>query len=312
VKKIIPILLITLAFLINYCSAAVKISVLDVGQGDATLIQTSEQNILIDTSDVDERLKLERELYRLGAYRIDKLILTHPHADHIGNAAYLIKSGVIKVKSVYDNGVISGSKLYLNYVTECIRRNVNRDVLNAGAVLDFGEGCRFIVYSPHGKEVELLNNGDVESDANNESIVGRLEYGNFSMLFTGDAEQPAEEKIMEQLQPVNVLKAGHHGSKTSSGAKFLQTIKPECVIISAGEPTQKRGGNTYGHPHPQSLERFAMAGVNKDKIYWTWKNGTITIESDGEKYTVTPQTPVSWYDKYLIERIGYTVNVTKL
>lgn len=111
-KKIIPVLLITLAMLINVCCANLRVHFLNVGQGDATLIQTDEQNILIDTSDVDERLKLERELFRLGAYRIDKLILTHPHADHIGNAAYLVRTGVIKVKAVFDNGVVSTSKFY--------------------------------------------------------------------------------------------------------------------------------------------------------------------------------------------------------
>ena len=307
IKKIIPVLLITLALLINYCSAALKVSVLNVGQGDSILIQTSEQNILIDTSDVDERLKLERELYRLGAFKIDKLILTHPHADHIGNAAYLIKSGVIKIKSVYDNGVISGSKMYLNYLTECRNRNVSRADLNDGDELDFGEGCKFRVFSPSKSLVEVLNSDNVKGDENNESIIGRLEYGNFSMMFTGDAEQPAEERLAGRLKPVNVLKAGHHGSKTSSSREFLRMLSPEYVIISAGEPTKKRGGNTYGHPHPQALERFMYAGVAKEKILWTWINGTITIESDGENYTVTPQIKNDWADRYMMKKAGYVI-----
>lgn len=298
IKNIILTLLITLTFLINICSANLRVHTLDVGQGDAILIQTNEQNILIDTSDVDERNKLERELYRLGALRIDKLILTHPHADHIGNAAYLIKSGVFKVKSVYDNGITSTSKLYRNYVNECNKREVRRVGLKYGDVLDFGEGCKFIVYYPTENLAALLDG--VKGDPNNESIIGRLEYGNFSMIFTGDAEYPAEEKVLDKLQPCNVLKAGHHGSKTSTSPKFLARLKPEYVVISAGEPTDIRGGNTYGHPHFQTLRRLLIAGVDKEKIYWTYKNGTITIESDRFTYTVTPLTKNNWLDNYLL------------
>ena len=283
---------------------------LNVGQGDSILIQTDEQNILIDTSDVDERDKLKRELYKLNAFTIDKLILTHPHADHIANATFLIQSGVFKVKSVYDNGIVSGSKMYLNYVTECQKRNVPLRKLNAGDQLDFGEGCSFIILAPAENYVNLLNSADIKGDPNNESIIARLEYGNFSMMFTGDAEVPAEEKILAKLQPCNVLKAGHHGSKTASSAKFLSKVKPEYVLISAGEPVKKRGGNSYGHPHAQVIERYLLSGVDKNNIYWTWKNGTVTVESDGQNFTVTPQLANSWIDRYLIEKIGYTV--TKL
>lgn len=301
IKKIIPIILITLAFLINYCSAALKVHLLDVGQGDAVLIQTNDQNVLIDTSDVDERLKLERELYRLGAYRLDKLILTHPHADHIGNAAYLIRSGVIKVKAVYDNGITSASKLYRNYIDECNRRNVRRVSLKYGDVLDFGEGCNFVVLYPTDNLVSILRDG-AKGDPNNESVIGRLEYGNFSMFFTGDAEFPAEEKVLDKIRPCNVLKAGHHGSKTSSSSIFLAKLKPQCVLISAGKPTDKRGGNTYGHPHIQALNRFIAAGVRKDNIYWTYKNGTVTVESDGFDFTVTPLIQNDWIDKYILDK----------
>ena len=300
-KKIIPLVLITLAVLINVCCANLRVHMLDVGQGDALLIQTDEQNILIDTSDVDERNKLERELFRLGAYKIDKLILTHPHADHIGNAAYLIRSGVFKVKSVYDNGIASTSKLYLNYVDECNKRNVRHVALKYGDALDFGEGCRFSIYFPTENIVNILNGG-AKGDPNNESIIGRLEYGNFSMLFTGDAELPAEEKILSRVQPCNVLKAGHHGSKTSSGSKFLAKVKPEYVLISAGKPTDKRGGNTYGHPHIQAINRFIFAGVDKNNIFWTYKNGTVTVESDGFNYTVSPLIQNDWIDKYILEK----------
>lgn len=291
-KKIIPLTLITLAIIVSVCSAQLRVHCLNVGQGDATLIQTEEQNILIDTADAAERQKLKCELYRLGAYKLDKIILTHPHADHIGNAAYLVRSGVINVKSVYDNGEISASKYYLDYIKECKKRNVPKGVLKSGDVMDFGGGVKFIV----------LHSGKVDGNANNESIIGRLEYGNFSMLLTGDAETPAEEKILGKLKPVNILKAGHHGSRAGSSKNFLAKINPEYVIISAGAK-----GNRYGHPHFETLERIIFAGVDKDKIYWTWANGTITIESDGETFTAAPQIKNNWIDKYMLEKAGYVI-----
>lgn len=295
-KKIIPIALILSALIVSICSAQLRVNVLNVGQGDAILIQTDEQNILIDTSDADERLKLERELYRLGAFKLDKLILTHPHSDHIGNAAYLIRSGVIKVKSVYDNGIVSSSKYFLNYIDECKKRNVLKGVLKSGDVADFGGGVKFIV----------LHSGLLDGDANNESIIGLLEYGNFSMLLMGDAETHAEAKIFKKVKPVKVLKAGHHGSRNSSSERFLAAIKPEYVIISAGEP-DKKSGNRYGHPHCETLERFILAGVKKENVMWTWINGTITIESDGESYTVTPQIKNDWADRYMMKKAGYVI-----
>lgn len=306
-KKFLIAVIFPLIFIFNVCSAQLKIHMLNVGQGDAILVQTDEQNILIDTSDVDERDKLKRELYKFNAFTIDKLILTHPHADHIGNAAFLIQSGVFKVKSVYDNGILSASKMYMNYVNECRKRNVPLQKLNAGDLLDFGEGCKFIILAPAENYVNLINSADIKGDPNNESIIARLEYGNFSMMFTGDAEQPAEEKILSKLQPCNILKAGHHGSKTSSSAKFLSKLKPQYVLISAGEQTKKRGGNTYGHPHVQALERFISAGVDKKNIFCTSRNGSISVVFANDTFAVTPQVPAHWIDLYFIQSIGFSL-----
>ena len=110
-RKLLIALVLMLVALCN-CAFAMQIKVLNVGQGDATLIQTGEQNILIDTSDADERDKLRLELYKAECFTIDKLILTHPHADHIANAAWLIQNGIFSVRAVYDNGKISTSRYY--------------------------------------------------------------------------------------------------------------------------------------------------------------------------------------------------------
>lgn len=301
-KKIFFAVIFTVMMICSICSANLKVTMLNVGQGDAILIQTSEQNVLIDTSDFDERDKLKRELYKAGAYRLDKIILTHPHADHIGNCAFLIKNGVFKVKSVYDNGVISTSKFYQNYIAECKRLKVPHKSLAAGDVLDLGEGAKFTVIYPPREMVDALNTYTLRGDSNNEGIVGRLTYGNFSMLFTGDAEAIVENDLLLQIEPCTVLKAPHHGSSTSSTLNFVKAVNPEYVFISAGKPTTIRGGNTYGHPHTQALQNYLKAGVDPKKILWTYPQGTITLLTDGITTTVTTEKPIDWLYFYLMEK----------
>ena len=296
-KKIFLMVTLTLLMICNVAFANLKVTMLNVGQGDAILIQTSTQNVLIDTSDADERKKLQLELYKADAYRLDKIILTHPHADHIANCAWLIQNGVFKVRKVYDNGIVSTSKYYQNYLAECVNRNVPHESLKAGDVIDLGDGATLKILWLPPELVNFRNHfPDFKSNINNESLVGLLTYGNFSMLLTGDAESEVEETL--NLQHVTVLKAGHHGSKSSSTADFLKRIKPEYVLISAGEHNI-RGGNVYGHPHNEVLRNYLKVGVNKNKILWTAKNGTITIDTDGITWKVTSEFDNDWLDFYL-------------
>ena len=281
-----------------------KITMLNVGQGDAFLIQTKTQNILIDTSDQDERAKLVSELEKADVSTFDKIILTHPHADHIGGMDKLLKD--YTVKEVFDNGIASTSKLYLNYM-KAIKadKNIKHSTLKAGDVLDFGDGVKFEVLYPTAELVEEVNGGK-KSDPNNESIVGRLVYKNFSVMFTGGAEKIVESNIWadndaKKLKST-ILKAGHHGSYTASTENFLSVVKPEVVLISAGEPTDKRGGNTYGHPHREPLENYLNAGIDSKNIFWTWKNGTVTIISDGKNFSVTPETEEDWVEEWITEK----------
>lgn len=281
-------------------AATLKVKILNVGQGDAILIQSESQNVLVDTSDVDERAKLQAELYKAGAFTLDKVILTHPHADHIGNAAYLIRDGVFSVLSVYDNGKASASRYYQSYLAECLERGVPRHTARAGDVIDCGSGATF----------RVLAAADGLKNINNDSIVGRLEFGDFSMLLTGDAEAFLEDKIIDTGVPISslALKAAHHGSKTSNTLAFVSAVAPRYVFISAGEPTTRRGGNTYGHPHAAALENFIIAGVPTQNIFWTWKNGTVTVETDGANTTVMPEIDDDWVNEYL----GYRLSVRRI
>lgn len=258
---------------------SIIIKMLDVGQGDAILIQTAEQTVLIDTSDVDERDKLRAQLAKAGVKKIDKVILTHPHADHIGGMAVLLGEGY-EIGAIYDNGMPSTSKLYIDYRKQAKAKGIPHQALKAGDVLDFGGGAQFKVLSPEESLVQKGQQKGYKHDPNNESVVGRLTFGKFSMLFTGDAEKEAEGAIAAQFGSElksQVLKAPHHGSKTSSSAAYLRLVQPEVCVISCG------AGNDYGHPHKETLKKYQALHA---KVFETDKNGTITITSDGKGYDV--------------------------
>lgn len=295
-------------------SADLKITMLNVGQGDAFLIQTKSQNILIDTSDMDERTKLASELDKAGVNTFDKIILTHPHADHIGGVEKIIKE--CTVKEIYDNGIAATGKLYLNYMKQIKDSGgkIKHHTLVTGDVVDFGDGVKFEVLAPDKATVKAVNSEKQKTDPNNESIVGRLVYKDFTMMFTGDAEIPEEVSILsaskDSLQNLKsrVLKSGHHGSRTSldpsnaSSVDFLRLMNPEYVFISAGEPTDKRGGNTYGHPHLEPLQAYLNNGIASKNIFWTWKNGTVTLITDGKNISVTPEIKEDWVNSWIAEK----------
>ena len=125
------------------------------------------------------------------------------------------------------------------------------------------------------------------------------------MLFTGDAEKVAENEQLnssyKKKLKSTVLKAPHHGSKTSAGADYMKAVSPECVVISAGDPSDPTGsGNSYGHPHNQALNSYIKnGGVDKNNIFWTFENGTITITSDGKSWSVTTENKSKWIDSWM-------------
>ena len=291
-----------------------KISMLNVGQGDAILIQTGKQTILIDTSDTDERDLLVNELEKFSVTKIDKLILTHPHADHIGSAKALINPSKkeisanpylekISVAEVYDNGIKSNSGIYKSYVKAIDAKSVPYKSLKTGDELDFGNGVKFNVLYPTKELVDAVDNGQ-KSDPNNESIVGKLTYKKFSMMFTGDAEKKVESELWAdndaKVLKCDVLKAGHHGSKTSSTENFVATVNPSYVLISCGPDEEHR--NTYGHPHKEPLKNYLANGIDAKNILCTRWNGTITVTSDGKNFSVHPEKSEDWVDKWLAQK----------
>ena len=330
-KKIFLTLLLPLLLVLSGCntqaamgqnknSSGVKdleISLLNIGHGDSILIQTPEQTILIDTADASEHAKLVNELEKFSVTKIDKLILTHPHVDHIGGARMLIAPTEkhlaefpylkkISVAEVYDNGIPFTSAAYRNYLGAVESTGVKRQSLKVGDTLNFGGGVKFKVLWPPKNFVDEMNAGKADKDdkdykMNNSSIVGRLTYGNFSMMFTGDCEKETENKIVENNDAkdlkCNVLKAGHHGSRTSSTVKFLRAVDPEYILISAGNKEDK--GNAHGSPHLRPLEKYLAQGVDPKKIFCTRWNGSITVTTDGKTFSVTPETQADWVEEWM-------------
>lgn len=270
------------------------ISMLDIGQGDAVLIQTGAKNILIDTGDDKyyedgkkgrENTQLLTELQKLKIDHIDTLVMTHAHADHIGKADKVIAQ--YGVKELVYNGIPSTSKYFINALKAAKDNGTQQVKVKAGDVLDFGNGVSFEIVSPSQSLIDedtAAIKAKKKVDVNNESVVGRLTFGNFAMLFTGDAEGPVEKDMVASYGKklkCQVLKAGHHGSKTSSTAEFLKLVQPESVVMSLGV------NNQYGHPHEALLNRLQKQGIKN--IYRTDANGTITIVSDGSSYSITTE-----------------------
>lgn len=270
------------------------INMLDIGQGDAVLIQTGAKNILIDTGDDKyyedgkkgkENTQLLTELQKLKIDHIDTLVMTHAHADHIGKADKVIAQ--YGVKELVYNGIPSTSKYFINALKAAKANGTQQVKVKAGDVLDFGNGVSFEIVSPSQSLIDedtAAIKAKKKVDVNNESVVGRLTFGNFAMLFTGDAEGPVEKDMVASYGKklkCQVLKAGHHGSKTSSTAEFLKLGQPESVVMSLGV------NNQYGHPHEALLNRLQKQGIKN--IYRTDANGTITIVSDGSSYSITTE-----------------------
>lgn len=239
---------------------------IDVGQGDAALLVTSQGTVMIDTgprSAKDATLRYVRE----HTERIDLMILTHPHEDHIGGAADILRD--IPTEKVLMPDITSDSETFEGLLDAIEDSGAQAALAAAGDVYELG-GMRVTVLAPLGTDYESMNDY---------SIVCRVDYGERSFMFTGDAEQCSEEEILDAYDAsalrCDVLKAGHHGSSTSSSEEFLEALEPRIAVISAGRD------NSYGHPHAETLQALGHAGT--EKIYRTDTMGTIVLVTDGRE-----------------------------
>ncbi len=243
---------------------------LDVGQGDATFIQTpSGRQILIDGGAYPTLLN--DHLGRIIPFwdrDIDLIIATHPDADHIAALPGIF--GRYRVGRLITNGQTVDEQSAQALLAAAVENETAVHQVSAGEVIAIEDGVKVAVLNPAaGVQVQI------EEHDNDRSVALRLTYGDFSLLLTGDASEIAEKKILVDGQPLSavVYKAGHHGAKSSSSAGFLEAVRPQYVIVSAGE------GNRYGHPHDEVLERVTDVGA---AVLRTDELGTIELISDGQ------------------------------
>lgn len=248
-----------------------QVHYIDVNQGDSILIQVNNKNMLIDSGPRESRTSLINYLKKLNISKIDYLIATHPHEDHIGNMAYIIKN--FNTKSFYAPKIQSNSKCFEEIILALKKRNLKINILDSTTnSINLGEGTKLDIYT------EKVNSSSTNKDINlnNYSPLIHLDYGDTSFLFTGDLEKDGEQSILSTNCSLKstVLKVGHHGSSSSTSENFLKSISPSLAIISVGKD------NPYGHPHNETINLLTKYNI---PILRTDLNGTITLYSDGKK-----------------------------
>lgn len=260
--KIFSILL--LVIYVNGCAREKLFSVhiIDVGQGDSIFIQTLEdKRILIDAGDEEAEHTVYSYLKRRGVKKIDVLIATHPDTDHIGSMDYIIDK--FKISHFYMPDAKTDSEAFYNLLDSCKEKNLKIEYLTKGDRLKIDRSTT----------MEILSPSTITDKNNLNSIVSLLNYKGYEFLFTGDAEKENESEILSScnLPDIEFLKAGHHGSSSSSTDEFIEKLKPEAVAISCGY------NNDYGHPHRSVLDTFRKNGA---VVYRTDKNGSLVFYCD--------------------------------
>ena len=241
-----------------------KVHYIDVGQGDAILVQVNNKNLLIDAGPRESKDKLINYLDKIDIKKLDYVIATHPHEDHIGSMSYVIDK--YDVESFYAPKIEHTTKTFERMIEALSDKNLKINVIKEGmSSIILGENTRVSVFSPVDDTYEQLNNY---------SPIIKIEFGNNSFLFTGDAEKLVEKEVLEKGYDLraDVLKLGHHGSTSSTSEKFLKAVNPSICVIEVGKD------NDYGHPHKETLE---LIKKNKLKVYRTDVDSDVVLISDG-------------------------------
>ena len=259
-----------------------RISVLDVGQADAILLQDGKRNIMIDVgNDVKDKVgdsggrqALIKALDKAGVNRIKTVFVTHHHRDHMGNIMYV--RGKYGVSNIYDSGYVnSGYKASVALNSDLRAGKYNGQALKAGDKITIDKNYYIEVLAPG----DFLSKKDLKN-MNNTSLVLMLHYGSFKMLLTGDAEAPVEDALQQKYGTAlqaDVLKVGHHGSKTASYWPFISKVKPKYALISCGD------FSIYKHPNKNVVGSLTHLGA---KVLTTHDHGTLTVTTDGKSFDV--------------------------
>ena len=226
-----------------------KVYFLDVGQADSILVMNEGETMLIDAGNNEDGEMLVQNLKILGITRIDYLIATHPHEDHIGGLDNIIQN--FEIGTIYMPKVQTNTKTFEDVLDAVKEKELTISTPKVKDTFRVGQTeCQVLAVDNKAKNLNLA------------SIVIQMEFDNMTYLFTGDAEKEVEEKILKENKDIkaNILKVGHHGSDTSSSEKFIQAVRPEVSIISVGRD------NSYGHPNQDIIARLEEKG---SKVYRT-------------------------------------------
>ena len=254
-------------------SMPVKVRFFDVGQGDCTLISANGKIILIDAGENDQAKRVVGYLKAQNISKIDILIGTHPHSDHIGGMDAVVNEfavGEIILPKLSDAQTPT-TKTYLDLLTAIADKGVKVRRATPGDVIDIGGG-----------KLEILGPISEYTDLNNMSVVSRFVYQNISFWIAGDCSKEAEADLLAQgkVTKTNVYKVSHHGSSTASSQKFLDQLQPDYCVLSLG------ADNSYGHPHKEVVKRLNKLNTT---VYRTDINGTILVQTDGNDIQFTTE-----------------------
>ena len=246
---------------INTNNALLKVHYLDVGQGDSIFIELpNNETMLIDAAESYQSENIINYLKNLNYQKIDYVIGTHPHTDHIGGLKDIINT--FEIGKIYMPKVVSTTKTYENLLMTIKEKNLKINTAKAGTSIIDTDALKINILAP---------NNSTYTELNNYSVVTKITYGTTKFLFMGDAEKLSENEIKENVT-ADVIKIGHHGSNTSSSIDFIKKVNAKYGIISVGL------NNKYNLPKEETITNWENSGT---KIYLTSINGTITAISDG-------------------------------
>ena len=260
------------------------LTILDIGQGDAILVETpSGATVLVDGGP-DPELTLRRLGANLPFFdrRVDLMVLSHPHQDHVAGLVEVLDR--FSVGGLLHAGIGFENQAYDRLLADVAEAGIAVGLARSGQVIRLGDASLEVLYPSEADAAAPLPDGDI----NNGSVVLLLRHGEFEALLTGDAEAPIEEALVRRglIPQVDVLKVGHHGSASSTTPAFLETARPGVAVISAGLD------NEYGHPAFETLR--ALAAVPGLAVHRTDRDGDVEIVSDGREYRV--RTAAGWSD----------------
>lgn len=238
---------------------------INVGQGDSELIQYKGKNMLIDSGPFSSKNILMKYLKSAGIKKLDYVIVTHPHEDHIGNMSDIIKE--FEISEFIAPKISPNSSTYSSMIKNLKSKKLKITIAKPSYNINLHPDLKCEIIAP---------NNTTYDNINNYSVVSKLTYKNTSFLFTGDAENSSENEMIQKNYNLkaNIIKLGHHGSNTASSTKFLKKVNPSVAIISCAKK------NKYNHPSPETVKKLKNMNI---KLYRTDIDGNIVLFTDGDE-----------------------------